>query len=51
MQLIDHLARALSHSDTFIGRNVEFYKNNKERKLILDESIKVVLLAKNKENL
>jgi len=48
ISIIENIAKTLSQSDTFIGRNVESYKNHRERKLILDESIKVVMLAKNK---
>ena len=41
----------LSLSDTFISRNVESYKNNKERKSVLEESVKAVMMAKNKDSL
>ena len=49
--IVEGIAKALSQSDTFVSRNIEFYKNNKERKLFLDESIKTVMLAKNKDTL
>lgn len=32
VSVIENIAKALSHSDTFISRNIEFYKTNKERK-------------------
>jgi len=45
------LGRVLANSETLISRNIEQFKNNKERKLVLDESLKVVILSKNKESL
>jgi hypothetical protein len=38
----------LSTSDTVINRNIEQYKGNKERNLLLEESVKIVMIAKNK---
>lgn len=41
----------LSASETVINRNIEDFKNNKERQVLLDESIRTAMLAKNKEDL
>jgi hypothetical protein len=49
--MIEGLGRALSSTETIINRNIEHYKSNPERKLLLEESIKIVMLAKNKQGL
>lgn len=41
----------LSASETVINRNIEDFKNNKERQVLLDESIRTAMLGKNKEDL
>jgi hypothetical protein len=41
----------LSASETVISRNIEEFKNDKERQVLLDESIRTAMLAKNKEDL
>lgn len=51
MHIIEALSKALSNSDTVISRNIEFYKSQRERKIILEESVKVVMLAKSKDSL
>jgi hypothetical protein len=46
--MIESIGRVLSTSDTVINRNIEQYKGNKERNLLLEESVKIVMIAKNK---
>lgn len=48
MGLIEALGKTLSNNDNLMSRNIDFFKNNKERKHILDESLKVVMISKNK---
>lgn len=50
-QLVESLGRALSASETVINRNIEDFKGNKERQIILQESVKTLMLSKNKETL
>lgn len=47
--LLEALGRALSTSDTVINRNIEEFKGSKERQTILEESLRAVMLAKNRE--
>lgn len=47
----DTLSKVLSHSDTIASRNIAQFKNHKDRKLILEASLQVLVLAKNKEML
>lgn len=49
--MVENLGKALSGSDTAVSRNIEFFKGSKERKVLLEESVKMVMLAKNKETL
>lgn len=46
--MVENMGKALSGSDTAVSRNIEFFKSNKERKVMLEESVKMVMLAKNK---
>jgi hypothetical protein len=46
--MVEAIGRVLSTSDTIINRNIEHYKGNKERSLLLEESVKIVMIAKNK---
>ena len=46
--LIEQLGKVLSTSDTVTTRNIEALKHNKSRRGVLDESVKVVMLSKNK---
>jgi|688.fasta_scaffold64108_1 hypothetical protein len=46
--MIESIGRVLSASDTVINRNIEHFKGNKERNLLLEESVKIVMIAKNK---
>lgn len=45
--VIEALGKALATSDTIISRNIESFKG-KDRRGLLEESVKVVLLSKNK---
>ena len=47
--MIGSIGKVLSISDTIINRNIEMFQTNKERKLILDESIKMVMISRDKE--
>ncbi len=46
--LVESLGRVLSTSETVINRNIEDFKSNKERQVLLEESIKTAMLGKNK---
>jgi hypothetical protein len=46
--MIESIGRVLSTSDTVINRNIEQYKGQKERNMLLEESVKIVMIAKNK---
>lgn len=48
---IEALGKVLSASETIISRNIEYFKKDKERKKLLDESLKIVMVSKNKEAL
>jgi hypothetical protein len=49
--LIETLGKTLSSSETVVNRNIESFKGNKERQILLEESIKTVMMSKNKEAL
>lgn len=38
----------LATSDTIISRNIEQFKANKQRRALLDESVRVVLISKDR---
>lgn len=46
--LIEGLGKVLATSDTIISRNIEQFKANKQRRALLDESVRVVLISKDK---
>lgn len=46
--LIEGLGKVLATSDTVISRNIEQFKANKQRRALLDESVRVVLISKDK---
>lgn len=46
--MIESLGKALSASETIISRNIEYFKKDKVRKNLLDESLKIVMVSKNK---
>jgi hypothetical protein len=50
-QLVESLGRVLSTSETVINRNIDDFKNNKERQVLLEESIRTAMLMKNPEDL
>lgn len=41
----------MSSSETAISRSIDFFKGHRERKLLLEESVKAVMLSKDKEAL
>lgn len=49
--LIEGLGKVLATSDTIISRNIEQFKANKQRRALLDESVRVVLISKDKTSL
>jgi uncharacterized membrane protein len=49
--MIESIGKVLSTSETIINRNIEQFKNDKERTLHLEESVKTVMMSKNKEAL
>jgi sulfur transfer complex TusBCD TusB component (DsrH family) len=46
--LIEGLGKVLATSDTIISRNIEQFKASKQRRVLLDESVRVVLISKDK---
>lgn len=48
---IEALGKVLSASETIISRNIEYFKKDKQRKKLLDESVKIVVVSKDKEAL
>lgn len=48
VSLIEQLGKALSCSDSITTRHVETLKLNRSRRGVLDESVKAVMLSKNK---
>lgn len=49
ISLLETLGKTLSANDNVTSRHIDLFKNSKERKGILDESVKIVLMSKNKE--
>lgn len=49
--MVECIGKVLSTSDTIINRNIEQFKSNKERAAFLEESVKTVMISKNKEAL
>lgn len=49
--MVECIGKVLSTSETIINRNIEQFKSNKERAVFLEESVKTVMISKNKEAL
>ena len=49
--LVEGLGKALATSDTIISRHIEQFKSNKHRRALLDESVRVVLMSKDRNAL
>lgn len=46
--MIESMGRALSTCETIVNRNIEQFKTHKERAKFLEESVKTVMMSKNK---